>query len=121
MIDLTKLKALELPTEEIEIEILGEKQKITISAMGDDISLDFRDIRKENEIYEVKQRKYVLVRCAGFTEDQADILCARAGEVAAVIIGRILDLTDKFDKEREKITEEAKKKVSAVAVTDTAK
>lgn len=112
MIDLSKLKALELPTKEIEVEILGETQKITITAMSDDIFLDFRDIKKSSDIYEVKQRKLALIRCAGMTEEDADILCAKSGETAAFIIGEILELTEKFEKAKSDITAEAKKKVN---------
>ena len=120
MLDLTKLKALELPSEEIEVEIMGEKQTLTITALGDDMTLDFNDIRKKNELYEVKQRKYALTRCAGLTDEQADLLCAKAGEVVAEIITKILNLTEKFDAERLKIKEEAKKKAKTTAVTGTA-
>lgn len=117
--DLTKLRALELPTKEIEVEVLGEKQKIVISAMGDNISLDIQDIKDANECYEVKMREYLLVKCAGLSEDDAKLICEKAGGVAAVIANAVLDLSDEFDKERVKITQEAKKKSGDAPLMDT--
>lgn len=105
MIDLSKLNALELPSEEIEVEILGEKQKCTIFAMGDDVPLDLPDAKRESSM-----RKHLLVACAKLNEKDADALCAKDGRAAAVIVGKILDLTDRFDEERKKIADEAKKK-----------
>lgn len=116
--DLTKLRALEMPKKEIEVEILGEVQKIVISAMGDNISLDIQDIREENECSEVKMRQYLLIHCAGMTEADAKLLCERAGGAAAMIANAILDLSDEFDNERIKIAQEAKKKSGDAPLTD---
>lgn len=109
-IDLSKLKALELPSKEIEVEILGEVQKLTITAMGDDLSLDIREMRTELELSEVATRKRLLEKCARLSAEDATILCERDGSAAAKIISAILDLSDEFDAERLKIREEAKKK-----------
>jgi hypothetical protein len=120
-IDLTKLKALELPTKEIEVEILGEKQTVKVSAMSDDMSLDIRDIQKSGEIYETKTRCYILVSCAGMKPEDAELLCCNDGAAAAAIISAILDLTDEFDKARDKMREEAKKKHEAKSTESTEK
>lgn len=109
-IDLSKLKALKLPSKEIEVEILGEIQKLTITAMGDDLSLDIREMRTELELSEVATRKRLLEKCAGLSAEDANLLCERDGSAAAKIISAILDLSDEFDAERLKIREEAKKK-----------
>jgi hypothetical protein len=109
-IDLSKLKALELPSKEIEVEILGEVQKVKITAMGDDMSLDIKDIQDSTPIHEVKVRKLFLTRCAGATDEQADILCQRAGNAVARIINAVLDLTSEFDAARDQLRKEAKKK-----------
>lgn len=111
-IDLSKLRALELPTEEVEVEILGEIQKVKISAMGDDLSLNIREMRDKSDLAEVKTRKHLLINCAGFSAEDAELLCVKCGSAAAKLIGKILDLSDKFDAEREKIRKEAKKKHS---------
>ena len=103
--DLSKLNALEIPSEEIEVEIHGEKQKCTICAMGDDVPLDLPDNKRESTM-----RKHLLVSCAKLSEADADALCAKDGRAVAFIVGKILDLTDRFDEERKKIAEEAKKK-----------
>lgn len=109
-LDLSKLKAMELPSREIEIEICGEKQKITVSAMSDELALDFRDLRKDNPIYEATMRKHTLVKCAGLTEDEAEILSTKAGDVVADILNAVVDLTTEFEQAREKLVHEAKKK-----------
>ena len=48
MLDLSKLKALELPKKEISVEILGEEQKLEVQAFGDDIWVDISDITEYN-------------------------------------------------------------------------
>ena len=113
-IDLTKLKALELPTKEIEVDILGETQKAKITAMSDSLSLDIVDIRNNNTVHEFEMRKLLLTKCAGMSDADAELLCAREGAAAAKIISGILDLTDEFDTARAKLREEAKKKSNPV-------
>ena len=120
-IDLTKLKALELPTKEIEVDILGETQKVKISAMSDDLSLDIRDIRNNNTVHEVKVRKLILTKCAGMSDADAELLCQRDGGSAAKIISAILDLSDEFDAARAKIRKEAKKKHNPESMESTKK
>lgn len=120
MLDLTKLKALELPTKEIEVEILGEKQKVKISAMGDDLTLDIGDLRKKELKSEVKIRRLLLEKCAGLSPEDAALLCTKGGEAAAKIISAILDLSDEFDAARAEIREAAKKKQSPVNTESTA-
>ena len=120
-IDLTKLKALEFPTKEIEVDILGETQKVKITAMSDDLSLDVRDIRNNNSIHEVKVRKLILTKCAGMSEEDADLLCAKDGAAAAKILSAILDLSDEFDAARAKLREEAKKKHKPASTESTGK
>lgn len=118
-IDLTKLKALELPTKEIDIEVLGDAQKVKIMAMSDEISLNIRDIRDSGEISEVKVRQHLLKSCANFSDEEARLLCQKDGAAVALIISAILDLTEKFDKERARIRKEAKKKHKPESLTDT--
>lgn len=120
-IDLTKLKALELPTKEIEVDILGETQKVKITAMSDDLSLDIRDIRNNNTVHEVKVRKLILTKCAGMSDADAGLLCAKDGSAAAKIISAILGLSDAFDAARAKIREEAKKKHNLESTESTEK
>ena len=111
MLDLSKLKALELPKKEIEVEILGEVQKVEISAFGDDIYLELADIKDTNPTNsEYLSRKLLLVKCAGLTDDDAKILLSKDGKAATKIMSAIFEITDAFDLERKKIRENAKKK-----------
>lgn len=110
-IDLSKLKALELPKKEIEIDILGEKQKITVSAHSDDLLMSVSDIRDNfKEDAEYRCRKLFLTSCVeGMTEENADILLKKCLSVSTIIMDAIFDLTEEFDKARKEKTKEAEK------------
>ena len=111
MLDLSKLKALELPKKEVEVEILGELQKVEISAFGDDICLELADIKDFNPTNcEYLSRKILLNKCAGLSDDDAKILLSKDGRAATKILTEIFEITDAFDAERKKIRENAKKK-----------
>ncbi|MCQ2377765.1 MAG: hypothetical protein MJ016_00955 [Victivallaceae bacterium] len=119
-IDLSALDALKLPSREIEVSILGKIQKITVSAYGDDAYLDFSSFRRNDSDHENRKTwKYILVRCAGFTEEQADKLLVFDGKAASAIIDVAVELSEAFDDERKKIRDEAEKNSGAAAVTDT--
>ena len=110
MLDLKKLKALELPKKEITVEILGEKQSLEITAFGDDVSLDISDIVENNkDSAEKKSRMHLLKNCAGLSEEDASCLLKNDGGAASVILKEIFSLTEDFRKEREKIREQAEK------------
>lgn len=110
MLDLSKLKALELPKKEITVEILGEKQSLEITAFGDDVSLDISDIVENNkDSAEKKSRLHLLKNCAGLSEVDALCLLKNDGGAASAIIKEIFSLTEDFRKEREKIREQAEK------------
>ena len=111
MLDLSKLKALELPKKEVEVEILGELQKVEVSAFGDDIYLELSDIKDSNPTNcEYLSRKILLNKCAGLSDDDAKILLSKDGRAATKILTEIFEITDAFDAERKKIRENAKKK-----------
>lgn len=110
MLDLKKLKALELPKKEITVEILGDEQKLEVHAFGDDISLDISDIMEHNPNDSEKiSRLHLLTSCAGLSEDDAKCLLKNDGKAASAIISEIFSLTEEFDKEREKIRKQAEK------------
>ena len=44
--DLTKLRALEMPTKEIEVEILGELQRTTIASLPDNVAVRVMAMRE---------------------------------------------------------------------------
>lgn len=110
-IDLTRLKAVELPTKEVEVEVLGEKQKVKISAINDSGYLDFVSIREAApERAESKIRLWILEHCAGMSAADAALLMERDGKCAAAIVSEVFALTDEFAKAQAEARETAKKK-----------
>lgn len=110
-IDLRKLKALQMPTKEIEVDILGDKQKVTITAMGDDAYLNISDIKGSNpNSAERCIRRYMLTEFAGIKEEDADILLAMCNEAVVTIVMAIFDLSDEFAETRKAAKEAAEKK-----------
>ena len=110
-IDLSKLKALALPSKEIEAEVLGEKQKVTITAYGDDVSLRMADIMDNYPSEgELRVRLLLLQECAGMSEEDARLYLAKDGKGAAGVLRAIFDLTAEFDKSRLSARDAAKKK-----------
>lgn len=115
-IDLTKLKALELPSKEITAEVMGEAQTVKITAYGDDISLCMTDISDNFPTDgELRIRKLLLVECAGMTEEDAQLYISCDGKGSAEVLKEIFALTDEFDKSRKAAREDAKKKSAAGA------
>lgn len=116
MLDLTKLPALELPSEEFEFDFLGTKQSTKITAADDEAFLDTADLR-ENSVYEAKIRRYFLKRCTDLTDKDIDLIMSRDGKAAADILTKIFELSDKFTAEQKRLREEAKKKSTPIAGT----
>ncbi len=109
--DLSKLKALALPEKDFEIEVLGSRQTAHITAYEDDISLMISDIwQNYKEDGEYRVRKLMLTRCAGLTEEDADLLLKRDGMAAGCIVGAIFELKKEFDKARAETRADAEKK-----------
>ena len=108
--DLSKLKALELPTEEIEIEILGESQKVQITTYDDAVQSDMVDIDENFKTDgERRMRKLLLTKCARLSEADADLLISRDNHAVTQIINGIFNLRDRFVKARNEIRENARK------------
>ncbi len=110
-IDLSKLKLFELPKKEIEIDILGEKQKVTVSAHSDAELIrifDIKDTFKGDSSFRI--RKLLLSSCVeGMTEDDAEMLISKCYPAAAVLLDAIFELTDEFEKARNAERESAEK------------
>lgn len=121
MLDLSKLEALKLPRKEIEVPIMGERQKVMISAFGDDISLRLSDLGENfPEDGELRCRRLILTTCVeGVDEKTADLLLEKSGRDVGTILEAILNLNDEFSRERERIREQAEKNLQtgAAAIT----
>lgn len=112
-IDLSKLKALELPTKEITAEVLGEPQKITITAYGDDIALNIGNITEAHPD-DVDFRVWVMLLqvCAGMSEEDATLYVSRDMRGAASVVKEVYALTNAFSKARSETRAQAKKKLN---------
>ena len=110
-IDLTKLKALELPSKEIQIEVLGEPQTVKIKAYTDDISLCIGNIEDRNpNSSDLLIWKMLLEKCADFSPEDADLYLALDLNGASGLVREIYALTAEFRKKRAEKRAEAKKK-----------
>lgn len=116
MLDLTKLKALEMPSGEVEVKILGEKQIVKVTAPDDATAAKLYDIGtaegKGGAEITVEVARLVLNTCVpGLAAEDAELLISRALSSAAVpIIAKARDLRIEFDKAKAEAAEEAKKK-----------
>lgn len=112
-LDLSKLSALELPSKEIEVEILGENQTVKISALDDEVSLRILSINSSDDIAEdnkqVQIRRIALEHGTALTEEEITLLMRKAASAANFIFVSISLLTKDFSAARQKIREEAKK------------
>lgn len=114
MLDLSKLKALELPKKEIEVEILGEVQKVEISALDDESAVRIAAIHETGSIpedeREIRIRKEILkAGVPGITDDEISVLMTKAGAVVTNIMVEIRDLTAEYAKSRSDARSEIEK------------
>lgn len=116
MLDLSKLPALELPSEDIEFDVLGITQKARITAADDEAFLDTADLRN-NPVFEAKIRRYFLKRCSDLADKDIDYLMRCDGKAVSEILKKIFDLSDKFTAEQKRLREEAKKNSTATTPT----
>lgn len=123
MLDLKKLKALELPKKEIAVEILGEEQKLEIQSLDDETAIKIAAIANSatttDEDREVKIRREILRNgVVGISDDDVDVIMKKAAQAATEIMIGIRDLTTEYGESRNATREEIKKK-SIPAVSET--
>ena len=121
MINLDELNVLEMPKKEIEVSVLGKKHKMTVTAFGDDISIQMSDIKDNRpDDGELRIRRLLITECVdGMTERAADMLLKKDGKAVSDILAAILDLTDEFDKERNAMRKNAEKNSGTEAAGNT--
>jgi hypothetical protein len=119
MLDLSKLKALELPTEEIEIEILGEKQSITITCPPDTVAVEIAEKAQMNSAdTPIEIIKTILI--AGMpdvSKEDIAIWLEKDFKSAAEAAAKVRDLMGKFAKLKEEKRKEIEKNSSAAELT----
>ena len=114
MLDLKKLKALELPKKEITVEILGDEQKLEIQALNDETAIRIAAIAGSDGIgddeKEVRARREMLRGgVVGISDDDIDLLMKKAASVVTKIMVEIRDLTAEYGKARNATREEVEK------------
>lgn len=111
-IDLSKLKALQYPTKEIELDIAGEIQSVTIQALDDETSVQIALLGEQKDSPEniLKLHRMVLANgVCGISGEDVDMLCKKAMPAAMKIIEAVRDLTVQFADIRKATTDDAKK------------
>lgn len=114
MLDLKKLKALELPKKQITVEILGDEQKLEVQALNDETAIRIAAIAGSDGIgddeKEVRARREMLRGgVVGISDDDIDLLMKKAASVVTKIMVEIRDLTAEYGKARNATREEVEK------------
>lgn len=121
MLDLTKLKALELPTKEIEVEILGEKQTVKITCPGEDIAARVSmlyDARSEDPAVSVDIIKtFAGAALPDMATEELELLLKADFKAGTVIAAAARDLLTEFIKAKKKCHEETEKNLPAAEST----
>jgi hypothetical protein len=116
MLDLTKLKALELPTAEVEVEILGETQTVKVHAPNDEIAAKLygigTDKKRSDTQVTIDIARLILGSCVpDLTAEDAELLLTRALTTAVFpIVAKVRDLRLEFDEAKMEAAVKAKKK-----------
>ena len=122
MLDLKKLKALELPKKEITVEILGEEQKLEVQALDDETAIKIAAIAGSDGIGEDEKelrarREMLRGGVVGISDDDIDLLMKKAAAVVTSIMIEIRDLTAEYGNARN-VTRGEVEKNSEPAVSD---
>ena len=107
-LDLSKIKAKELPSVDVEVEIAGEKQIVTVHAFGGrgQLALDGMPASANHE----QLSKIALVYGADMDSFVADYLIDNERDAAVKIANAVYRITEKYRKSIQEEAEEAKKK-----------
>ena len=122
MLDLKKLKALELPKKEITVEILGDEQKLEVQALDDETAIKIAAIAGSDGIGEDEKelrarREMLRGGVVAISDDDIDLLMKKAAAVVTKIMIEIRDLTAEYGKARNATRGEVEKN-SVPAVSD---
>ena len=125
--DLSKLKALEMPSEVIEVEICGEKQPVKVFTPDDDVAAKIfgigTDPRRDSGDVTIDISRLVLTTCVPeLSEEDVDLLLKKALSSAVLpIVAKARDLRAKHQKaikaERESAEKNSPKADSVAART----
>lgn len=123
MLDLKKLKALELPKKEITVEILGDEQNLEVQALDDETAIKIAAIASADISEDEKElrarREMLRGGVVGISDDDIDLLMKKAAAVVTKIMIEIRDLTAEYGKSRN-VTRGEVEKNSVPAASDSA-
>lgn len=113
MIDLSKLRALEIPQKEIKVTLAGVEQCITIQALNDEVSMQIALITEKKDISpeDMLKAQHLILSSGivGISNDDVALLCQKALPTAMQLVNEIKDLTMEFARIRQTTADEAKK------------
>ena len=122
-LDLSKLNALELPSKEIEVNILGDIQTVRVCALDDEsslriIALSADDTKSDGE-KQVIIRRMVLEKAVlpSLSNDEINLLMTKAAASVLSIYIAVSELTREFAEARQNVSDEAKKNLSKTQET----
>ena len=124
-LDLSKLTALELPSKEIELNILGEIQTVKVCALDDESSLKIISISADDTISDGDKqiiiRRLVLEKAVlpSLSSDEINLLMTKAAASVLSIYIAVSELTKEFAEARQNVSDEAKKNLNKTQVTGT--
>ena len=111
MIDLSKLKAAELPEKEIEISVSGEKQKVKIRPFGGRGNTALQGISPSDSASWLEKIQVIaMVYGAGMTESQAAFFLENSPDEAMKLAEEIWKFNKEYSDKIMAEREEAKKK-----------
>ena len=105
MLDLKKLRALELPKKQISVEILGDEQTLEIQSLDDETAIKIAAIAGSDGLGEDEKelrarREMLRGGVVGISDDDIDLLMKKAAAVVTKIMIAIRDLTAEYGKSR---------------------
>lgn len=116
MIDLSKLAAQELPSQDITLEIMGTPQTIKVTAPDDEIATEIfaigTDQNKNDAEKTLAITRIILKNCVpGLSVADIELLIKKAlTEAALPIVAKARDLRQEYDQAKATAIEQAKKK-----------
>ena len=119
MIDLSKIKAKELPKKTIKVNILGtvQEQEITVLTGENRIKSWSLDYTQNPEESTLKRVRICLTGGAGVPEKDAELLIHLDWDAAVEICGQVMEFTREFDDKISAEKSDAEKNLKAETET----
>lgn len=113
MLDLTHLKALKLPTAIVDVDIMGNKQAVKVTAPDDETALNIAELATMNmpgAAITVEIAKVIMSACTDLTAEESTALIEKALITAVMpIMAKANELRKEFERRRAEFTEQNKR------------